>query len=122
MRFIEWWGESVDPGKVGSVDFSADHEPCRCRALVLARFLFVVIGLPVVWYLTVPHVPLPIWQAVVLVIGGTLIYVALSYLADPAPDLENLGPAGGPGPADSWPSRYSTHGRYSMTTSSPTSR
>jgi len=95
MSFMEWWGEEVEPGKVGGVDLSGEHEACRCRPLVLVRFVAVVVGLPVFWYLVTPHVPLPAWQAVVLVVGGTLIYVAFSYLINPEPDLENLGVAGG---------------------------
>ncbi len=95
MSFLEWWGEEVNPGKVGSIDLSGEHEACRCKPLVLARLLFVVIGLPVLWWLTVPLVPLPTWQAAAAVIGGTLIYIAVSYLIHPQPDLENLGPCAG---------------------------
>jgi len=95
MDFMERWGESVDPGKIGTIDISAEHETCRCRLLVLLRFLAVIIGVPIAWYKIVPHVPLPMFQAIVLVIGGTLVYVALSYLLNPAPDLDNIGIAGG---------------------------
>ena len=95
MSFLEFWGERVDPGKVGTIDFSGEHEACQCRPLVLARFVFVVAALPVLWYLAIPRVPLPLWQAAGLVVGGTLMYVALSYLVNPQPDLENLGFLGG---------------------------
>ncbi|MEE9603126.1 MAG: hypothetical protein V3V75_07465 [Thermoguttaceae bacterium] len=95
MSFMERWGESVDPGNTGNVDISAQHETCRCLPLVAARFVAVVIGLPVAWYKIIPHVPLPLFQAIALVIGGTLVYVALAYLINPQPDIENLGWAGG---------------------------
>ncbi|MBN2474447.1 MAG: hypothetical protein JXB62_07550 [Pirellulales bacterium] len=95
MSFLEWWGESVDPGKVGTIDLSGEHEACQCRPLVWGRLLCIVIGLPVFWYLTVPRVPLPTWQSALLVIGGTLIYVAVAYLIHPQPDLKNIGPAAG---------------------------
>lgn len=95
MSFYEWWGESVDPGKVGKVGLATEHEACTCRPLVIARFLFVVIAVPVAWCLIVPYVPLPTVQAAVLVAGITLIYVAASYFIDPQPDTDNVGWAGG---------------------------
>ena len=95
MGFYEYWGEEVDPGKVGKVELGTEHEACRCKPLVIARFLAVVIALPAIWTITIPLIPLPTWQAAAAVIGGTLIYVAVSYLVDPQPEMDNLGPAGG---------------------------
>ena len=79
----------------GSIDFSAEHNRCECKPLIWARLLAVVIGLPVAWVLLVPEVPLPAWQAVVVVVGGTLMYVAAAYLVDPQPNLEDAGPLAG---------------------------
>lgn len=93
--FYEIWGEQTNPGKVGSVDFSAEHEPCRCRPLIWARFFFVLVGLPILWGIAAYSLPLPAIQAWPLVIGLTVIYVALSYLIDPKPDLDNVGWLGG---------------------------
>jgi hypothetical protein len=95
MGFYEFWGEQVDPGKVGKVELGTEHEACRCKPLVIGRFLVVAIALPAIWTITIPLVPLPAWQAAAAVIGGTLIYVAVSYLVDPQPEMDNLGPAGG---------------------------
>ncbi len=95
MGFSDRWREGANPGNVGSIDLSAEHEACECRPLILARFLFVVIGLPVAWVFAIPQVPLPMWQAAAAVIGGTLMYIALAYLVNPEPDLENLGHLGG---------------------------
>ena len=95
MSFTERWGESMNPGNVGRIEVGEEHESCECRPLVFVRFLFVIIALPVGWVLAIPHVPLPMWQAAIAVIGGTLIYVALSYLVNPQPDLDNIGHLGG---------------------------
>ncbi len=95
MSFYEFWGERVDPGKVGKVALSTEHEACTCRPLVLGKLLFVTIVLPVAWALVIPYVPLPAFQAAVLVVGITLIYVAISYFLDPQPDTDNLGWCGG---------------------------
>jgi hypothetical protein len=95
MSFLEFWGERVDPGSVGTVAVGEEHEACQCRPLVWARFVFVVIGLPVLWFFAVPYVPLPTPQAWAAVVGGTLIYVALGYLVDPQPSMDNIGIAGG---------------------------
>ncbi|MFZ5829084.1 MAG: hypothetical protein ACOY3P_03315 [Planctomycetota bacterium] len=95
MNFIEWWGESIDPGGQGHVAVGEEHEPCPYLWLVWLRFVFVVLALPALWIVAVTHVPLPLWQSVAVVLGGTLIYVAVSYLFDPQPDAENLGWAGG---------------------------
>ncbi|HYW79345.1 MAG TPA: hypothetical protein VE890_07185 [Thermoguttaceae bacterium] len=91
MGFSDRWREGANPGNVGSIDLSGTHEACECRPLVFVRFLFVIIALPVAWVMAIPHVPLPLWQAAAAVIGGTLMYVALAYLINPQPDLENLG-------------------------------
>ncbi|NQT36631.1 MAG: hypothetical protein HQ581_04030 [Planctomycetes bacterium] len=104
MSFLEFWGERVSPGKIGSVTTPEGHEACRYKPLVLIKFLFVVIGLPVAWCLVVPRVPLPLWQAIAAVVGGTLIYVALCYLIDFEPEMDNLGWLGG---AMDNPVRYS---------------
>lgn len=95
MSFLEWWGETVNPGKRGTIAIGEEHEQCSWKPLVFARFIFVVLGLPILWWLAIPHVPLPFWQAAAAVVGGTLIYVALSYLIDPRPELDNLGIAHG---------------------------
>ncbi len=95
MSLYEWWGERWDPGEVGSVQVSTEHEACTWQPLVIARFVFVVVGLPALWYFTIPLVPLPLWQSAALVVGGTLIYVSLSYFIDPQPNTDNIGVAGG---------------------------
>src|SRR5262245_52941912 len=95
MSFLEFWGEQVDPGATGTVEFGTDHEACRWKPLVIARFVFTLILLPGLWWLALPVMPLPGWQGACLLVGGTLIYVALGYLVRPEPDLENIGIAGG---------------------------
>ncbi len=95
MSFLEWWGESVDPGKVGQVDLRGQHEVCQSRTLIVLRLVVVLIGLPVLWGLAISTIALPVWQAGALVVGGTLIYMALGYLLRPEPDMDNLGWCGG---------------------------
>ncbi len=95
MSFKGYWSGQADEGAVGHVDFSGEHEACRCKPLVAARFVFVAVGLPMFWWWAVPQVPLPLWQAVAVVVGGTLVYVAIAYLVNPQADLENLGPCVG---------------------------
>lgn len=89
--FLNYYHQ-VDPDdRYGTVDFSGEHEPCRCKPLVVARLLFVMVGLPVLWGVAIWQVPLPMWEAAALVIGGSLIYISVAYLVNPQPDLENLG-------------------------------
>jgi len=95
MHFYEWWGERTNPGPIGSIEVGGEHEACQCVPLVVARFLFVVAAIPVLWWFAIPYVPLPLWQAAALVVGATLIYVAVSYLFDPQPELSNVGLAHG---------------------------
>ncbi|MBN1908148.1 MAG: hypothetical protein JW818_00280 [Pirellulales bacterium] len=90
MSFSQWWDDQRDPMEAGTVQLGCSHVICRNPFLVWARFLFVVIGLPVLWYFVAPHVPLPTWQAWTLVVGVTFIYVALSYLINPKPDEAGL--------------------------------
>lgn len=91
MSFLEWWGESVDPGEVGTLKVGKEHEPCVHRWLVIVRFAFVAVAVPLLWFLAIPRLPLPLWQSALLVMGGTLIYVALGYLIDPQPEFGNIG-------------------------------
>lgn len=96
MSFYEWWAESSNPGPVGTVEFGGEeHERCRWKPLVWARFLFVAIGLPILWGVIVSMVPLPWYQATALVVGISLIYIALSYLIEVKPDMSNVGWGGG---------------------------
>ena len=95
MTFLELWGEQVDPGPVGTVEVGQEHEPCRSGPLVWLRFLTVVIGLPALWYYAIREIPWPLWQAAAAVIGGTLIYVAVAYLTQPEPNMDNVGLCGG---------------------------
>jgi len=97
MSFYEYWAESSSgrTGPIGTINVGQQHEACRCKPLVVARFVFVLIGLPAIWFFAIPMVPLPLWQAAAAVIGGTLIYVAVAYLVDPQPDMDNMGIAGG---------------------------
>jgi len=90
MGLLEDWGENEAPNRIGSIGLAADHDVCRCRPLVMARFAFVMIGLPVAWCLAVPQVPMPTLQAGILIVGGTLIYVALAYLVNPKPNLGDV--------------------------------
>ena len=91
MSFLEFWGESVDPGKVGKVEIGQEHDACRFWPLVVARLLFVVIALPLAWWFGAECVPLPRLQALGLVIGCTLIYVGVAYLVRAEPNADNLG-------------------------------
>jgi hypothetical protein len=95
MSLFEFWGERVDPGEVGSFEVGAEHVPSQWLWLTVARFAFVAVALPLVWWFSVPLVPLPLWQSAGLIIGGTLIYVALGYLLRPEPNLDNIGWFGG---------------------------
>ena len=92
MSSSESWREG---NRGRSVDEQVDHEPCRCRPLVWGRLLFVVVGLPLFWCWAVPQVPLPTWQAAVLVVGGTLIYLAMAYLFFSQFDIDQFGDAHG---------------------------
>jgi len=95
MSFLEWWGESVDPGSRGTVELGGAHAPCQSRTLILLRFWFVVLLLPVAWGVAVCSIPWPPLEAAAVVVGGTFIYVALAYLIQPEPSWDNMGVCGG---------------------------
>jgi hypothetical protein len=95
MTFLELWGERVDPGEIGSVEISAEHEACPSRVLTIAKFAFVLFALPLLWGLALPMIPLPAWQSACLLVGGTLIYTAIGYLVRPEPNFDNVGLGGG---------------------------
>ena len=90
MSFSQWFDDQRDPMEAGTVQLGCSHVICRNPFLVWVRFLFILVGIPVLWYFVVPHVPLPTWQAWTMVVGVTFIYVALSYLINPKPDETGL--------------------------------
>jgi hypothetical protein len=92
MSYPESWGERANNCRAGRVRLATEHEPCGSKTLIVLRAIFVVVGLPIAWAMLTPHVPLPTLQATLVVIGGTLMYVALGYLIDPFPDMDNLDP------------------------------
>jgi len=92
MAYLGHWADRTESGSGRSVRFGAEHEACGSKTLIVLRAVFVVVGLPIAWAMMTPQVPLPTIQATLVVIGGTLMYVALAYLIDPVPDLDNLDP------------------------------
>jgi hypothetical protein len=96
MSFYEWWAESNNPGPMGKIELrDEEHERCQWAPLVWARFLLVAIGLPVLWGVSASMIPLPWYQAGALVVGISLIYIAVSYMIEVKPDMSNVGWAGG---------------------------
>ncbi len=92
MTFMEFWGESIDPGERGSVELSSDHEPCRWKLLVWARVLFLLVALPIVWGLAASQMTyFSLWEALGLVIGGTCLYIGVAFFVRPEPNLDNIG-------------------------------
>lgn len=94
MGFQEWVGESYDPGPRGTVEMGFGHASPQWTWLIVARFVFSVVLLAVVWGLSAPQIPLPALQSWGLVIGGTLIYLGLGYIVRPEPRTDNLGWSG----------------------------
>ncbi|MGE0608633.1 MAG: hypothetical protein AB7O62_16180 [Pirellulales bacterium] len=92
MTFLEFWGESVDPGERGSVEVSGQHEQCRWRLLVWARVLFLLVALPIIWGVGATQMTyFSFWEALGLSIGGTCLYVGLAFFVRPEPNMDNIG-------------------------------
>lgn len=95
MSWMEWWGESLDPGDVGEVQYGERPRRVRSRGIaLLACFLALALLGGEAWLL---------WNLFGLrggqewAIAGvaTLVYLALGYFVHPAPDYENIGWFGG---------------------------
>jgi hypothetical protein len=86
------------PGPRGKVHFGDHYHAEHSRTNMLLRLMMAVLILAVmigviVWL--VPLLPLPTFQAVVLLTGLALIYVSVGYFVHPEPDDSNIGLFGG---------------------------
>ena len=95
MSLFEWFGESSNPGPVGTVDVQSRSRGRRPRIGVLVCFglAAVFLGLWAYFVLGVWGV----WSATGLVgvAVGTGGYLFLGYTVHPKPDMSNVGWAGG---------------------------
>jgi len=95
MSLLEWLGESIDPGDIGSVKTGARPRGPRTRRAIIGCFVFasLLVGLWmfVLWALLYPHsiAGRAIWSVL------TLLYLTISYYVHPRPDMSNVGFIGG---------------------------
>ncbi len=95
MSLFEWFGESYNPGPVGSMEFGKKQKVSRTNGIVLLRLfisLFIITG---IFYLVfADRVEFNIGNAARLS-GIIFIYLVISYFIRPAPDTSNIGWFGG---------------------------
>jgi hypothetical protein len=95
MSLFEWFGESYNPGPVGSVDARGRSRGRRPRVGVIVYFGLAVFLLGLWAYLV-----LGVWEVrdaagLAGVALGTGLYLLLGYTLHPKPDMTNVGWAGG---------------------------
>jgi hypothetical protein len=96
MSRFEWMGEQVDPGRVGGFDAEDLGRPRRvspfvaCFKFAITFLAFIIVPLVALFSNTVAD-PL----VGIAAFGGLLVYVVLSTVFTPRPDLTNIGWAGG---------------------------
>lgn len=95
MSFLEWIGESFDPGPSGSVQLGRARGSRRTNGAVLARLvitLVVIIGAYVLVFTTLASLtPMNIGIMTAIVIA----YCLLGFFLRPEPDTSNMGWLGG---------------------------
>jgi len=100
MSLFEWFGESFNPGEVGTVDVgSRDSDErgsaTRSRIAVLVCFAFAAALIGLGAYFVVSVYGVPTAGGLVWLTFGTFVYLSLSYFVHPKPDTSNIGWMGG---------------------------
>lgn len=94
MGFLEWWGESYNPGGVGGFE-QPTHKPIHKRWAVLTRFAVSAAAIGAGLYFLFAYGVEPTHKTVALTMGATFVYLFLSFVIRPAPDMNNIGWLGG---------------------------
>ncbi len=96
MSFLEWFGESYNPGPSGSLDFRTGKRPDRPRGEVLLRFLASVALLAAFVFFCAQgggdRFDIKIFGFSLLLLT---VYLVVAYVSRPEPDTSNMGWAGG---------------------------
>ncbi|MCA8926237.1 MAG: hypothetical protein KDD82_30800 [Planctomycetes bacterium] len=97
MSLFEWWGESINPGPVGGVEFGDD--PRRAPAdptWVLIRLVLSCAVLVGAWILVFGHYAVEVnAHNVGIAAAVAFSYLGLAWLIRPQADFSNMGWAGG---------------------------
>lgn len=95
MSWLEWFGESVSPGSMGSTECGGRDRDERPRWQTMIYF-FVAAAVLLGWgyLLCQAFEPLTL-SAIVFSALGTLLYLVFGYFVHIKPDSENIGWCGG---------------------------
>src|SRR5688572_16941152 len=95
MSLFEWFGESSNPGPVGTVDVETRIRGNRPRIRVLVYFGLAVLVLGLWAYLVLGVWEVGSVEGLAAIALGTGLYLLLGYTVHPKPDMSNVGWAGG---------------------------
>jgi hypothetical protein len=95
MSFLEWWGESYNPGPTGSVELGRSKRPPRSNGAILVRFIFTVMIVGGLYLLLFTKMYEPSLKNLAMTTSILLVYCIIAYLVRPEPDTSNIGWLGG---------------------------
>jgi len=95
MSLLEWFGESIDPGGTGVIEFGPRDRGKRPRIGVIICFAVACVMLGgwayALWFWTEVRTPL----AITVATAGTVAYLIVAYFVHPYADMDNIGMLGG---------------------------
>jgi hypothetical protein len=95
MGLLEWFGESYNPGSIGSVGVRESGGRDRSRWAVLVCFIVAVLLIAGGAY-AIFHFGGALWQQKMLLIGTAFaFYLLLAFFLRPQADMDNIGWLGG---------------------------
>ena len=95
MSLMEWFGESIDPGDIGSMEMGSRDRHGRSRISVIfcSTIALTLLGLWI--YFLYFQLELGSAKAHWIAAGITIGYLLIAYFVHPQPDLDNIGWFGG---------------------------
>jgi hypothetical protein len=91
LGILQWLGEAINPGPVGTIEFHRPQKKRRKRVVAILRLLFSI-GLMLIWQnVLLPEIAKGDGTVRNWLLLGTLGYLVASYFIHPKPDYQNLG-------------------------------
>jgi hypothetical protein len=95
MSLFEWFGESYNPGKIGSIEMGRKRPPRPSPWLVMVCFVGSCSALAFYAHFIWNIVEVRSERGLLAVGCFTLLYLIAGYLVHPKPDYDNMGWLGG---------------------------
>lgn len=95
MSLLEWLGESIDPGEIGTVDVGNPGREPRTRGVVLACLAVSLLLLGGWGYVVIAVMEVTSPLGITGIIAGTILYLVAGFFIHPQPDTSNIGWLGG---------------------------